>query len=132
MRMMPAHYVIDTERRLVLTSGNGVLTFEEIKSHQDRLMADPHLDPTFNQLIDVTAVTKLDISVEEAKTLARRAVLSPASRRAVVAHEKSVYGMFRLMQTYHEGITNPSHVAVFYDRVKAVNWLDLRNDSGPF
>jgi len=123
IRTMPAHYIIDKERRLILTTGEGVLTFPEIKSHQNRLIADPDFDPTFNQFIDVTTVEKLDLSFEQAKTLARQAVLSRASRRAVVANEKSVYGMFRLMQTYHEGIKSASHVAIFYDRAEALTWL---------
>jgi hypothetical protein len=53
---MPIRYVIDKERRLVLTTAEDILTFAEVKLHQDRLRSDPDLDPTFNQLIDGTTV----------------------------------------------------------------------------
>ena len=120
---MPVRYVIDKERRLILTTAEGIATFAEIQAHQEQLLADPDLDRSFNQLIDVTAVKKLAMSVEEAKTIAWRAVLSPESRRAVIATEQSVYGMFRLMQTYHEQTAGHSHVGIFYDRDEALKWL---------
>ena len=110
---MPIRYVIDKERRLVLTTGEGIVTFAELKLHQDQLVADPNLDPRFDQLLDFATVTQADVSVEEAKLLARRAVLSPESRRAVIATEKSVFGMFRLAQAYHDMTEGHSHVGVF-------------------
>jgi len=129
---MPFRYVIDKQRRLVLTTGEGIVTFAEMKSHQDRLIADPDRDLKFNQLIDISTVTELSVSVEEAKLLARRAVFSAESRRAVVASDKSVYGMFRLMQVYHELSAGHSHVGIFYDRDEALKWLGVGEDLGMF
>jgi hypothetical protein len=120
---MPCHYVIDKERKLILTTGEGIVTFAELKLHQDQLLADANLNATFDQLVDFATVTKVDVSVEEAKLLARRAVLSPESRRAVIATEKSVFGMFRLAQAYHEMTEGHSHLGVFYDRAEALRWL---------
>ena len=87
------------------------------------MLADPERDPQFNQLIDMTAVQTLVLSVEEAKLLASAVILDPESRRAVVATEKSIFGMFRLMQVYHESIPNHSHVGIFYSRDEALQWL---------
>ena len=129
---MPGRYVIDKKLGLIISVGEGVLTFTEIKSHQDQLLADPAFDPKFDQLIDVSMVTKLTISIEEAKLMARRAVLSANSRRAIVASEKSVFGMYRLMQAYHEGTTGHSHIGIFYDRDEALKWLGIKEDSGLF
>ena len=126
---MPARYVIHKELSLILSVGEGVLTFSEMKSHQDGLLADPDLDRKFDQLLDLTRVTNMTISVEEAKMLARRAVLSTESRRAVVAGEKAVFGMYRLMQTYHEMTEGHSHIGIFYDREEALKWLGIRADS---
>lgn len=120
---MPVDYVIAKERSLILSTGEGVVTFEEIKAHQDRLLADPERDPRFNQLIDMVVVQKLVLSIEEARLLASVVVLAPGSRRAAVASEKSVYGMFRLMQAYHEAVANHSHVGIFYTRDEALQWL---------
>jgi len=120
---MPIRSVIDKERRLVLTTAEGIVRFAEAKLHQDQLVTNPNLDRTFNQLIDATTASDIAISIEEAGTLARRTVLSPESRRAIVATEKSVYGMFRLMQAYHELTEGHSHVGVFYDFDEALRWL---------
>ena len=76
---MPCDYVIDQSRRLVITTGAGRLTFAEAKAHQDKLIADPDFERAYNQLIDLRAVTALDLSVEEAKTIARRNSFSPQS-----------------------------------------------------
>lgn len=120
---MPVDYVIAKERCLILSTGEGVVTFEEIKAHQDRLLADPERAPRFSQLIDMVAVQRLVWSIEEARLLASVVVLAPESRRAAVAREKSVYGMFRLMQAYHEAVPNHSHVGIFYTRDEAIQWL---------
>lgn len=129
---MPVRYVIDKQRRLVVTVGEDIVTFAEVKLHQDKLTTDPDLDPTFNQFIDLTTVKEFAVSVEEAKTLARRAVLSAESRRAVVASEKSVFGMFRLMQPYHEMTAGHSHIGIFYDRDEALKWLGVKENSRLF
>jgi len=129
---MPVHYVINKEQRLVLTVGEGILTFTEVERHQDQLLADPNRDPKFNQLIDMTNAKEVSLSVAEAKQIARRAVFSPDSRRAVVASEKSVYGVFRMMQVYHETTAGHSHVGIFYDRDEALQWLGIKEDSGLF
>ena len=51
---MPFDYFIDQERRLVITTGTGIVTGAEIKAHYERLLADPVFDNRFNQLIDLT------------------------------------------------------------------------------
>ena len=99
---MPCRYVIDKERRLVITTGLNRVTFAEAKAHQDQLVSDPDFNPEFNQLIDATAVTALDMSVDEAKMIARRAFFSPTSRRAFVATSPSIFGMARLMAAHDE------------------------------
>ena len=38
---MPAFYFIDKERRLVFSSGSGVLTLEDMLGHRSRLLKDP-------------------------------------------------------------------------------------------
>ena len=93
--------------------------------HQDRLLADPERDRQFNQLIDMVAVRRLELSIEEARLLSSVIILAPESRRAAVATEKCVYGMFRLMQAYYEAAPNHSHVGIFYTRNEALQWLVL-------
>jgi hypothetical protein len=44
-------YVIDQERRLVITTGSGHLTASEIQAHAARLKADSRFDSAFRELV---------------------------------------------------------------------------------
>jgi len=122
---MPLRNVIDKERRLVHTIGWDRLTFAQTKSLQEQLLNDPDFDPTFNQLIDLTALTGLGMSTEETKWLAGREVFSPSSRRAFVATNPAVFGMCRLYEACHHGSREHAQVAVFSGLDEALHWLGL-------
>jgi hypothetical protein len=128
---MPLRYVIDKERRLVLTTGWDRLTYAQTKSLQDQLLNDPDFDPKFNQLIDLTALTGLGMSTEETKALASRAVFSASSRRAFVATNPAVFGMCRLYEASHHGWDEHAQVRVFSDRDAALKWLGLEAAGDP-
>jgi hypothetical protein len=128
---MPVRYVIEKERRLVISTGSDRVTFADLKAHQDQLVSDPDFNPEFNQLLDGIAVTALDVSVDEAKTLANRKVFSSTSLRAFVAPSPAIFGMGRLWTAYHEMSNAPSQVCVFYDLTSALKWLGLENDPRP-
>ena len=101
------------------------MTCAEMKAHQDQLLSDPDFKPEFDQLIDATAVTAVEVSVDEIKTLVSRKVLSPESRRAFLAPSPFVYGMGRMMGTYLEMSKAASQVGVFRDLPSALKWLGL-------
>ena len=117
---MPIRYEIDTSRRLIVSTGEGCVTFPEMKDHQERLLADPAFDPSFHQLIDVTRVTKLDVTVEQARVMVGRRV---AARRAFVASEPYIFGMGRMMEAYHQSQFPDVDTGVFYDIESAIAWL---------
>src|SRR5215831_9394161 len=102
---MPARYVILKEQSLVVSIGCDRLTFSDFANHQEQLVADPDFDPSFDQLVDGSKVTDLDLSVEEAKIISRRAIFLPSSRRAVVATDPAIFGMGRMMDAYHTQAT---------------------------
>ena len=119
---MSVKYHIDRRRRLIVTTGEGRVTFAEAKEHQDRLLSDPDFDPEFDQLIDMTNAEELEITAEEAVSLASRPVVSQESRRAFVAGNKAIFGMGRLMETHHElRVGGPT--GVFYHLSEALDWL---------
>ena len=120
---MPCIYVIDDERRLVLTTAWGVLTYEEAKTHQDALFNDPDFDRSYDQIIDAQGVTSIAFSLDEAKALARRPMFSHSSRRAVVAQAPSVFATFRFMETHHELASGVDQTNVFRDSESALIWL---------
>ena len=123
---MPCPYVIVKERRLVITTAEGRLTFAEAKAHQERLKNDPDFNPEFNQLLDTTAVTTLDISTEEAKIVAHGSLFfAPSSQRAWVAPTPHIFGMARFIQAHREMAGAQDHFHVFYERDAALKWLGL-------
>jgi len=121
--VMPARYVIHKDHRLIINYGWGHLTFSDFRGQQEAMIKDPDFDPSFDQLVDVTQASTLELSVEEAKTIARRGIFLPTSRRAVVATNPDVFAMGRLMDVYHAMATNRTQVRVFYDRKEALKWL---------
>jgi hypothetical protein len=116
---MPLRYCIDKDRRLVLTYTEGPVTFDDVRGHQDRLLADPEFDASFDQLIDTTLTTKFKISADEARILAERRVFSPQTRRAIVASQPHIFGVGRIMEVYHQGVGG--EIQVFYSMDEALN-----------
>ena len=126
IRFVPVRYVLDMERQLVVTTASGRVTFAEAKAHQDQLKSDPDFRPEFDQLLDATAVSELDISNEEAQSLGRTSpFFSASSRRAWVAPNPFLFGMGRLMGTYREIAGGQEQFRVFYDRDEALKWLGM-------
>jgi hypothetical protein len=128
---MPCRYVIDREKRLVISTAWGRVTFAEVMSHQDQLKADSVFDPDFNQLVDATAVTGVDASVEEVKKAASRRIFCSAALRAFVATNPEVFGVGRLLGAHLGMGRAPQQVSVFYDMPSALKWLGLDKDPRP-
>jgi hypothetical protein len=122
---MPCRYVIDEERKLVITTAWGCLTFAEVKAHQGQLVGDPAFSPEFNQLVDATAVIKAELSFDEARVLVGRKIFATTSRRAFVGSGLSIAAASRLMQAYRLVAKNREGISVFHDRDAALKWLGL-------
>jgi hypothetical protein len=120
---MPVRSSIDKPQRLILTVAEGCVKFDEVKDHQDRLLADPDFDPAFNQLIDTIPATNFDLSPDEARILAQRRIVAPEARRAFVADTPYVYGLGRMMEIYH-AVLEYAYVKVFHSVDEALKWLE--------
>ncbi|MGC2210396.1 MAG: hypothetical protein WA532_09835 [Candidatus Korobacteraceae bacterium] len=124
---MPVAYVIDASHSLVISSGTGVVTFQEIVSHQDRLLSDPLFSPEFDQLIDCRQATDISVTSAEARQIASRKLFSRSSRRAFLATKPFVFAIGRMMEAYNEFSAWPSKAEVFYDLASALEWLDRKD-----
>lgn len=122
---MPCRYAIDVGIGLVISTGWGRVTFDEMKAHQDQLSSDPDFDPRFNQLLDATAVTELKATPDELKIIVGRRFFSPTSRRAFLASSLPVLGMARLMELYSKIESGREQVCVFHNRESAMKWLGM-------
>lgn len=125
---MPVNYVIDKEKRLVISTAWDRVTFAEVIEQQEQLRADPAFDPEFDQLVDASKVTAIDASLEEVKKAASHRTFSSASRRAFVATNPDVFAMGRLMGAHMGMGRTPQQVHVFYDIPSALKWLGLDHD----
>lgn len=123
---MSASYKIDKERKLVLSSGTGVLTKEDILGHMDRLSKDPDFDPNFSQVSDFTQITVLEIGPEDVRQLAQRNVFSPRSRRAFVVKDDLQFGLARMFEI-HRDLSGETGIRVFRTFDEAMDWILVRN-----
>ncbi len=119
---MSAIYEIDKQRRLVMSSGTGILTKEEIEGHMDRLSSDPDFDPEFSQVIDFTQFDLTSVEPEEIRQLAQRSIFSPHSRRAFVVKDDLQYGLARMFEIHRE-LNGEKGIRVFRSREEALEWI---------
>lgn len=121
---MPAKYVIDVARRLVISTGTGTVNDEDVLNHHEQLRRDPDFDPTFDQLSDFTAVTKVEITPEAIRVIASQQLFADNARRAIVAPTREIFGLARMFQAYRELSEGKEGIAIFRDREQALRWLD--------
>ena len=121
-------YSIDKGRGLIVNTAEGCVKFDDIKDHQDRLLADYKFDVSFDQLIDTTGAIRFDMSDGEARILAERPIVSPESRRAFVAIKPHIFGLGRMMEIYHESL-GYADCQVFYSMDQAFNWLERQQEN---
>ena len=122
---MSLSFVIDKQRRLVISTASGPVTNSEIAAHQVGLKNHPDFDPTFDQLIDATGVTKISVTVEEIRTVARQRLFGSSSRQAFATSSDFAYGMARMFEIYREASGSGRPVRVFNSLDAAQEWLQL-------
>ncbi len=123
---MAAYFRIDKERRLVMTTATGVLTFADGLAHQDRLMTDPDFDPSFSQLMDLTHVTKIELGSEDVRRLAEKSVFAPDARRAILVNCDVVFGLAQKFVAFRESLGEKG-LRVFRSVDEALSWVLVGN-----
>lgn len=119
---MPAFYTIDKERGLVLSSGSGILTREDIWGHMNRLSTDPDFDPNFCQLLDFTNLTALEVGPDDVREFAQRDIFSAHSRRAFVVKDDLHFGLARMFGIHRE-LRGETGIRVFRNFDEAMEWV---------
>ena len=119
---MPASYKIDKERRFVLSTISGEITYAEMVAHQRSLSADPDFDPDFSQIGDFTYATLAKISPEEVIKFAQRSIFSPHARRAMILPNLADYGLGRMYETLR-GLEGQTGVRAFLTLEEAMDWI---------
>jgi hypothetical protein len=123
---MPFHSVIDARRHLVVTTATGDLSGDEGLACCLQLRERADFDPAFNQLLDFTHATSFDATSGQLRTIAAQPLFSPASRRAIVATNPTIFGLARMFESYRSSSESGEHVMVFRELREALEWLDAR------
>jgi len=120
---MPFDSVIYPNRRLIVTTGTGFLTGDDGLACATGLKNKPGFDPSFNQLLDLTAATRFTATPEQIERIAQESNFSQSSRRAIVASEEKVFGLARMFQAYRNLSGVGEQVRVFKEINPALKWL---------
>jgi len=124
---MPAEYDIDPTRGLVRTRAWGELTDGDVLEYYRRLSVEPAFRPTYSQLCDLRAVTRIATTPATLRDLARSKIFAPSSHRAFVTRPEADFGLARMFQAFceQEGTT----IGVFLQLEEAEAWIGLRAES---
>jgi hypothetical protein len=119
---VPVSLKIDKERKLVLTTGSGRLTKEEVLAHQEQILKHPDFDPAFSQLADFARLTNTDINMGDLQTFAHRDVFSIHSRRAIIVKSDLAFGFAKIFELYRQ-VAGARGIRVFRTHHEALNWI---------
>ncbi|HEY6061953.1 MAG TPA: hypothetical protein VIV10_15275 [Gemmatimonadales bacterium] len=127
---MPIAYTIDHDHRLVMATGHGELTGDDIFGYQTEVWSRPDIGG-YNELMDMTNVERIDLrSVDHIKQLAElSASMDPSaaqSKFAIVAPGDYAFGLGRMYESYRrlEG-RSTKRVGVFRSMAEARAFLEL-------
>lgn len=125
---MPAFYKIVKERNLVLTTGSGFVTKQEVITVQDQMSNDPEFDPSFSQVADFAQLTNTDITMADVQMFAQRDVFSIHSRRAIIVKGEIGFGFAKIFELYRQ-LIGASGIRIFRDPDEAREWI-FQPDTG--
>jgi hypothetical protein len=120
---MAWNYVIDKDKKLVVTTATEIVTAADFEEHQNRLINDPDFDSSFSQLADLSEVTQLELDSGTIARLSHRNMFSPLSRRAFVVADSLGHGLIRMFSTYRDINGGGENIQIFRDRNQALRWL---------
>src|SRR5437879_447998 len=128
---MALDYVIDREKKLVISTATGVFTATDAFTHQNKLRSDPNFSGDFSQLLDFSAVTSVQIDSGSIALLAHATIYSEKSRRAFVVHGALTFGLARMFGTYRDIAKGKEQIRVFENRSGAMAraWRRVNRDN---
>jgi len=125
---MPTFFKIYKERRLVMSIVSGVVTIADALAHRQNLRKHPDFDPSFSQLVDLSNVTKIELSREDVERFAEDTIFSLDSRRAAVATCDVTYGLARMFEMLRES-KGEGGLRIFRNLDEALDWVRAKNDA---
>ncbi len=125
---MPAEYILDRSRNMVFTKACGVLTDDDVFSHQDMLRCDPDFTEDYDQLL-VLDVTEMKLTCDGVHVMAKRNPFGEGSRRAFVAPSPITFSLSRMFQILTD--EHKDDLIVCKDLTEALAYLEFTQDQLP-
>lgn len=126
LSFVPIHFRVDTGDRCVHVTGSDPLTDEDVTQYQHHLAAHPDHGAGFDQLVDLTGVDGLVVTVEGVKLAARLtdtwADHIGGCKLAIVTSSVVAYGMARMFSAY---ASQSLDIRIYKDLGEARRWLGL-------
>lgn len=69
--LMPVVLKIDPQRRIVYSAFYGSITDAEVAGHRSAIASDPDFNPAFNEVVDFSAVTEVNLSESTLSVMAQ-------------------------------------------------------------
>jgi hypothetical protein len=127
--VVAVRFRIDRALKIIFNTYSGVLTDEDLYTHQREMLADPSFSADFSQLSNYLDVTQVQVSTPAIHSLAASRSFRPGVRRAIVVSSELSYGLSRMFQMLHE--ESGENTEVFRDLSEARRWLGLRGEVDP-
>jgi hypothetical protein len=96
-----------------------------LRAYQQELGQRLEFDPTWAHVFDARDIVEFDVSSEDIRRLAETSVLGLAARRAMVASDPAIFGLFRMYSTTLELRTGAPEVGVFTTLDEAIEWVKV-------
>lgn len=114
-------YVIDRDRRLIVTTAEGIVTTAEVRAKLDRLFSDPAFDPHLDELIDATGVREMQVPSADVLEFLNVCLLERTSRTAWVVRKSGKWSM--LAHMFAAWMSTHGECRVFHDTPSALEWI---------
>ena len=119
----PIRFELDTARRLRTAIFSGVITEQALISAYIALISDPAFEPTINDLVDLSGVTKLEVTSSGVRRVAQMFdplnELQTQNRLAIVAPRDDLFGMARMYEILRSDAPEETRVCRTIEDAKA-------------
>ncbi|MGO9085830.1 MAG: hypothetical protein ACLQBK_11430 [Candidatus Sulfotelmatobacter sp.] len=116
----PVEFALDSKKQLVVVRFGGNVTAEDIRHYVERLLADPLFQPTFSEIVDLSAVEELDLQADDLLRLADEIdPFSDNAKRAFVVRNSVQNHAARM----HRALLSRETIGIFRSFEEAERWI---------
>jgi len=125
---MPLRVEVDVDKEMILVSGEGVVTDEELLLYVEEYLYGKKLRG-FDELFDLSEADLQDLTYAGLSSVAAAAAATDPdadpTKIAILVSEARGMGVSRLYQSLRESKGGRRHTRVFWDRAECREWLGL-------